>query len=293
MCNDKGHVINDPVLLKVAENKYWFSIADSDVKLWAQAFATAMGMDVSVSEPDVSPLALQGPKSVPLLKDLFGDQLDVDKLKHFWFQEVSLDGIPMLVARSGWSPERGYELYMMDRKQGNKLWDKCWQAGKKYNIFPGAPNQERRIEGGMISFAGDTLPTTNALELGLPKRMVDLDGPSDFVGKAALLKVRADGAQNKCVGLRIYGDGVEQAHKTPYYMGTRLKMYSSDGALAGKLSAISPSRRISEGDYLGLGSVRTELSQPGTELCLHLGDGTKVVAVVEKMGGRVRDPILR
>ena len=121
MCDDQGVVINDPVLLKLADDRYWFSIADSDVLLWARAHATTLGLNVDVFEPDASPLAVQGPKSLPLMRDLFGDKIDVDNLKHFWFVETELNGIPLLLARSGWSPERGYELYLMDSSRGLDL----------------------------------------------------------------------------------------------------------------------------------------------------------------------------
>jgi len=287
MCDDKGTVINDPVLLKLAEDRFWFSIADSDVLLWAQAHATSLGLNVEASEPDASPLAVQGPKSLDLMKDLFGHKIDIDKLKYFWFIETTLDGIPLLLARSGWSPELGYELYLMDSDRGLDLWDKVWEAGQKYNIVPGAPNQERRIEGGMISYRGDTLPDTNALELGLPKRFVDTDQPLNFIGKLALKKIKEEGVKRKFVSFTVHSD--EQVHRPPYFVGERLVLSSTgpdsapdDGKFTGVISAISSSRNTPDGQFLALGTVPRSLSKLGSEFKVKLSNGSSARAVVDK-----------
>jgi aminomethyltransferase len=155
MCDPDGVVINDPVLLKLSNNRFWFSIADSDAMLWAKGLAVGRGMDVQVREPDVSPLALQGPRSAELVADLFGAEVTAD-MKYFAFRRgpaTVLDGdIPITLARSGWSPEHGYELYLEDSSKGSRLWDLVFEAGAKYGIQPGAPNQQRRVEAGMLSF---------------------------------------------------------------------------------------------------------------------------------------------
>ena len=132
LTDEKGHVINDPVALKLADDRYWFSIADSDVLFWAKGLALGRGLDVCVSEAAVSPLAVQGPKSTDLVRDLFGSW--VDDLKFYHFRQTELDGIPMLLARSGWSPERGYELYLQDESRGDELWERMMAAGQKYAI---------------------------------------------------------------------------------------------------------------------------------------------------------------
>lgn len=285
MCDDKGNVINDPVLLKLSEDRYWFSIADSDILLWAQAHATSLGLDVEVSEPDGSPLALQGPKSLDLVTDLFGDKIDTKELRVFWFVETDLDGIPLLLARSGWSPENGYELYLMDKNRGADLWDKVWEAGQKYDIFPGAPNQARRIEGGMISFGGDTDHDTNALELGLPKRFVDLDQETNFIGKLALKKIKAAGVKRTMVGMRVMGGGMDgDLHRAPKFVGERLRILDGeDGEPIGQLSAISNSKLVPSGQFLAMGLVGKASSKPGTELYIEMADGTKARAFVEKL----------
>ena len=220
MCDDDGTVINDPVLLKHSDELYWLSIADSDVLLWTRAHASANGFDVEVTEPDVSPLALQGPNSLPLCEEIFPDA-DVSSLKYFHFVDddttviEGMDGkpIPCLLARSGWSPERGYEIYLKDGTRGEALWDVVMHLGAKHGVVPGCPNNQRRIEGGMLSFGGDTLADTNALELGLPKRFVHPDcNPHDFIGKAALERVVAEGgpARRFCGIVFDEGEGEEE-----------------------------------------------------------------------------------
>merc|ERR1711934_793071 len=139
MCDGDGILLNDPVLLKLSEDQFWFSLADSDALLWCKAHAEARNLDVEVFEPDVSPLALQGPRSRDLVREVFG----VDNLKYFHFQQLEHEGMPLLIARSGWSPEHGYEIYLKDGKHGDRLWELLWEAGQKHNIKPGAPNQSR------------------------------------------------------------------------------------------------------------------------------------------------------
>lgn len=210
MCDDQGTVLNDPVLLKLAEDRFWFSIADADMKLWVKGVALANGLDVKVTEPDVSPLAVQGPASLPLLQDIFGSW--VSELKYFQFRETSLDGMPIVLARSGWSPELGYELYLCDGSRGNDLWHTVREAGAAYRIVPGAPNHIRRVEGGMLSFGADILPDMNALELGLPPFMVNTDMDADFIGKQALIELKQRRRQGvgpehrQIVGIELSGD---------------------------------------------------------------------------------------
>ena len=234
MTDQDGIVINDPVLLKVDDETYWFSIADSDVLLWAKGIACAQGYDVKLSEPDVSPLALQGPKSKALVQELYGDDNMVDSLAHFDFvrdpvrtaiqspKRPDLPPIPTLLARSGWSPELGYEIYLEDGSRGDELWDLCMSLGEKHNIFPGAPNQQRRVEAGMLSYGGDTLADTNALELGLPKRFVNPDMEPDFIGKEALQNIKEDGVERTFCGFWF----LDSALKSSDYMrGRHLPIY--------------------------------------------------------------------
>ena len=148
ICNYEGALINDPVLLQVSDDEIWLSIADSDIKLWAGGIAGARGMDVRVFEPDVSPLAIQGPKSFDVVADMCGDW--VRDLRYFGFRDHDLDGISVVVARSGWSKQGGFEFYLRDGSKGEELWNRVAEAGKPYGIGPGTPNYIERVESGLI-----------------------------------------------------------------------------------------------------------------------------------------------
>jgi len=200
--NAEGGILNDPILLRLAENHFWISLADSDVLLWAQGVAVHAGMDVTIREPDVSPLQLQGPQSGKIMQALFGDS--IMDLKYYWLREVELDGIPLVVSRTGWSSELGYELYLRDSWRGDELWEKIMAAGQPFNLKPGHTSSIRRIEGGMLSYHADADINTNPFELGLD-RLVNLDMEADFIGKAALRRLKEQGVTRKQVGLIIEG----------------------------------------------------------------------------------------
>lgn len=188
--NADGGLLNDPVLLRLANDHFWLSLADSDILLWAQGVAVHSGMDVTICEPDVSPLQLQGPRSGEIMQTLFGEgMLD---LRYFWSREADLDGIPLRVSRTGWSSELGYELYLRDGSRGGELWERIMEAGTPYGLEPGHTSSIRRIEGAMLSYHADADSGTNPYELGL-ERLVDLDMEADFIGKAALRRIRAQG----------------------------------------------------------------------------------------------------
>ena len=198
LCNHDGILINDPILLKLADDLYWLSIADSNIWFWAQAIAAERGLNVQVSEPDVSPMAVQGPKAVEVVAHLFGGW--VRELKYFWFREVTLQGIPLVVARSGWSKQGGYELYLRDATMGTQLWNIVREAGQPWGIGPGNPNWSERVESGMISYGGDTDAQTNPYEVRMGK-YIDLHVPDDTVGIAALRRIAATGAARHSLGI--------------------------------------------------------------------------------------------
>ena len=198
--NNDGGILNDPVLLRLAENHFWLSLADSDVLLWAQGVAINSGLKVQISEPDVSPLQLQGPTSGEIMVKLFGES--IKDLKYYWLKEYDLDGIPLIISRTGWSSELGYEIYLRDGSKGNELYERIMEAGKNYGLKPGHTSSIRRIEGGMLSYHADADINTNPFELGLD-RLVDLDSDIDFVGKDALKKIKQEGIKRKQVGLEL------------------------------------------------------------------------------------------
>jgi len=198
--NNEGGILNDPVLLRLGENHFWLSLADSDVLFWAQGVAVNSGLNVKITEPDVSPLQLQGPTSGEIMIKLFGD--NIKDLKYYWLKEFNLDGIPLIVSRTGWSSELGYELYLRDGSKGEDLYEKIMEAGKEHGLKPGHTSSIRRIEGGMLSYHADADINTNPFELGLD-RLVNLESKINFIGKDALKKIKQIGIKRKQVGLKL------------------------------------------------------------------------------------------
>ena len=201
--NNDGGIINDPVLLRLNENHFWLSLADSDVLLWAQGVALNSGLDIKICEPDVSPLQLQGPRSQDIMVKLFGK--DIRDLKYYWLKEYNLDDIPLIISRTGWSSELGYEIYLRDGSKGNELYEKIMLNGEEFGIKPGHTSSIRRIEGGMLSYHADADINTNPFELGLD-RLVNLENDINFIGKDALKKIKLSGIKRKQVGLEIHCD---------------------------------------------------------------------------------------
>ena len=197
-----GGIINDPILLKLAEDHFWLSIADSDVLLWARGVAVNSRMDVDISEPDVSPLQLQGPKSRDVLRAAFGDA--PAELKYYRFMEFDWDGVPLIISRTGWSSELGYEIFLRDGTQGEKLWEHLMAVGGPLGLKPGHTSSIRRIEAGMLSYHADMTLANNPYEMGMG-RLVDLDMEADFISKAALTLIKERGVSQQLVGLEIDG----------------------------------------------------------------------------------------
>ena len=198
--NEAGGILNDPVLLRIGKNHFWLSLADSDILLWAKGVAVNCGMDVNICEPDVSPLQLQGPKSKEIVNALFGTK--VSELKYYWFTKINYQGIPLVVSRTGWSSELGYEIFLCDGSQGKKLWDEIMRVGKPLGLRPGHTSTIRRIEGGMLSYHADLNSQNNPFELGL-ERLIDLGKSADFIGREALTVIKKNGVFKKQVGLII------------------------------------------------------------------------------------------
>jgi aminomethyltransferase len=199
---DAGGIVNDPVLLRIEENRFWLACADSDVLLWAKGVARGSGMQVELRELDVAPLQVQGPKSRELIRDLFGDA--TLNLKYYQFINTKLEGIPVIVTRTGWTGELGYELYLLDPARGVDLWNRVMEAGSRYNIAPTGPSDIRRIEAGILNYGIDMTLDNNPYELGL-ERLVNLDKAAEFVGRDALRRIAKQGVKKKLVGLEIGG----------------------------------------------------------------------------------------
>jgi len=268
--NDDGGILNDPVLLRLAENHFWLSLADSDILLWAQGVAINSGLNVKISEPDVSPLQLQGPTSQKIMIKLFGE--NIRDLKYYWLREYKLDGIPLIVSRTGWSSELGYEIYLRDGARGNELYEKIMLAGKKYGIEPGHTSSIRRIEGGMLSYHADADIHTNPFELGLD-RLVDLDSKINFIGKNALKKIKENGIIRKQVGLEI-------DCKPLLGPNTTFWPIIKDGKQIGKVTSAVYSPRLKKN--IALAMVEINFSEIGTKLEVTNHDGRYNTTVIEK-----------
>ena len=264
--NADGGILNDPILLRLAENHFWISLADSDILLWAQGVAVHSGMDVTICEPDVSPLQLQG----PVMKALFGDS--IMDLKYYWLREVDLDGIPLIVSRTGWSSELGYELYLQDGSRGDELWEKIMAAGKPFDLKPGHTSSIRRIEGGMLSYHADADISTNPYELGFD-RLVNLGMQADFLGKAALRRIKEEGVTRKQVGLIIEGEPLTGPNTTFWPV-------SKDGTAIGKVTSAVYSPRL--GQNIALAMVAAETAVIGTEVEVMTGSGPARATIVER-----------
>jgi len=253
LCDHDGRLINDPVLLRLDDNRYWLSIADSDVLLWVRAVAAEGGFDVVVTEPDVSPLAVQGPKAEDVVASLLGDW--VRALKYFWFRQTDLDGIPLVVARSGWSKQGGFELYLQDASKGGALWNRVREAGQPHGIGPGTPNYVERIESGLLSYGADTLPDSSPFEVGLDK-LIALERSDDFIGKQALKRIAEDGAPRRLVGVTFDGPPVHpNPHPWPTFVG---------GQPAGTVRVVCHSPRRDEN--IGLALLERQYGELGTNI---------------------------
>ena len=268
--NNDGGILNDPVLLRLDENHFWLSLADSDILLWAQGVAINSGLNVEITEPDVSPLQLQGPTSGEIMVELFGDS--IKDLKYYWLREYNLDGIPLIISRTGWSSELGYEIYLRDGTKGNNLYEKIMLAGKKYGLQPGHTSSIRRIEGGMLSYHADADINTNPFELGL-ERLVNLDNDINFIGKDALQKIKQDGIKRKQVGVEINCEPLSGPNTTFWSI-------KKDNANIGKVTSAVYSPRLKKN--IALAMVSVEQSQIGNIFQVTTNEGIFNCIVVEK-----------
>jgi len=205
LVDETGAMINDPVILKLAEDRFWISIADSDVVLWAKGLAYGLGLDVAVDEPDVSPFAVQGPKADDLMVRVFGEA--VRDIRFFRFATLDFRGHSLVVARSGWSKQGGFEIYLDDFSLGLDLWDALFEAGQPFEVRAGCPNLIERLEGGLLSYGNDMTRENNPFECGLD-RYCALDQPIDFIGRKALETIAAEGVKRRIMGVRIDGGPV-------------------------------------------------------------------------------------
>ena len=268
--NNEGGILNDPVLLRLAKNHFWLSLAESDVLFWAQGVAVNSNLDVKITEPDVSPLQLQGPNSGEIMIKLFGES--IKDLKYYWLKEINLNDIPLIISRTGWSSELGYELYLRDGSKGNELWERIMSAGKVFGLKPGHTSSIRRIEGGMLSYHADADINTNPFELGLD-RLVNLDNNINFIGKDALKKIKKEGIKKKQIGLEIDCSALEGPNTTFW------SLFSRDKKI-GKVTSAVYSPRLKKN--IALAMVNIEYSKINSELEVQINQKKFKCIVVEK-----------
>lgn len=260
-------MLNDPIILKLAKDHYWFSIADSDLLLWAKGLALGYGMDVDIDEPDVSPLAVQGPKADDLMASVFGES--VRDIGFFKFHMLDFQGHPLLVARSGYSKQGGFEIYLDKPSLGLSLWDTLWDAGQSFNVSPGCPNLIERVEGGLLSYGNEMTRDNNPLECGLAE-YCSFDPTLDYIGKQALHKEQQTGPQRIVRGVLFDGD------KTPPCANTWDVQVGDQ--YAGYVTTAIWSPRLKQN--VALGMIEKAYWDAGQELRVHCADGTERCGVV-------------
>ena len=268
--NNEGGILNDPVLLRLGENHFWLSLADSDILLWAQGVALNSGLNVKIIEPDVSPLQLQGPTSGEIMIKLFGDS--IKDLKYYWLREYTLDGIPLIVSRTGWSSELGYEIYLRDGSKGNELYEKIMTAGKDHGLQPGHTSSIRRIEGGMLSYHADADINTNPYELGLD-RLVNLISKVNFIGKEALKKIQQEGIKRIQVGLELESEPLKGPNTTFWSI-------QKEDEVIGKVTSAIYSPRLKKN--IALAMTKINQSKIGNKLKIKTNENDINCTVVEK-----------
>jgi glycine cleavage system aminomethyltransferase T len=277
LCLPDGGIINDPVLLRVEENRFLLSLADSDVELWARGVAYNSNYDVTVKEVDVAPVQVQGPKSKDVLVDLFGES--ILEIPYYFLRRFELDDMQVLVSRTGYTGELGYEIYLNDAtKHAERLWDAVLEAGKAHDLAVIGPCHIRRIEGGILALGADMWYDTNPYEVGMGYDwMVDLEQGADFIGKEALAEIKRQGPRRKLVGVEIGGDQLGA-----YNDSTMIDVFpvTKDGGRIGEVTSACYSPRLEKN--IGFAMVPTEHSELGTELEVERPDGATSAVVVEK-----------
>lgn len=266
----RGGIVNDPVLLRLGENQFWLALADSDVLLWAQGVALNAGLEVDIREPDVSPLQIQGPKAKAVVQALFGDA--ATRLPYYHFVETTLDGIPVVVTRTGWTGEIGYEIYLRDGSRGTELWDRVMAAGRPHQIRPTGPSDIRRIEAGILNWGADMTLDNNPYEVGL-ERLVDANKGVEYIGRNALERIKSAGVQRKLVGIEIGGARLDMNM-------TKWPVKTAEGAVAGHVTSAVYSPRLRKN--IGYAFVPAERAALGTNLVVVLAEEERPARVVAR-----------
>ncbi|MCY3857647.1 MAG: glycine cleavage system protein T [Gammaproteobacteria bacterium] len=251
---EDGGVVNEPVLLRLEENRWWLALADSDAGLWARGYSVGCGLDVKVREPEIYPVQVQGPKSVDVMVELFGDQ--VKKIRYYWTLQTDLDGIPVVISRTGWSAEIGYEIYLCDPSRGDAMYERIMEVGQPYGIQPIAPSQIRRVEAGIFRYGADLTIENNPYEIMGFERLVE-DQSADYIGKEALRRIKEEGVSQKLIGTIL--DAEEEIPGCP-----DVAPIYRNGEEIGKVTLILWSPRMQRN--IGYVWVPIDLADPGNQI---------------------------
>jgi glycine cleavage system aminomethyltransferase T len=249
-----GGIVNDPVLLRVEEDRFWLCLADSDAGLYARGIAWGSGMDVAIDEPDVYPVQVQGKRAKDLIADLFDER--VTGLRYYWCAEADLDGIPVVVSRTGWTGEVGYEIYLRDPARGDHLWNRLLEAGRPYQIQATAPVEARRVEAGIFNYGSDMTIEHTPWELMGMERLVE-EQEEDYIGKEVLERQRREGVRRKLIGVEMPGDALDgefPEHRRAFHTGREI----------GPVTEMVWSPRLETN--IGYVWVPIELAEPGAEI---------------------------
>ncbi|MEO8477904.1 MAG: glycine cleavage T C-terminal barrel domain-containing protein [Actinomycetota bacterium] len=270
ICDSDGGIINDPVLTRMGENTFWFALASSDALLFARGLKNAYpDLDVTIREADVAPMQIQGPKSKDLMRALVGDE--VLDIKYYFFKEFEIDGIPVVITRTGWTSEVGYEIYLTDTSKGTQLWEKVMAAGAPFNVRPTGPSDIRRIEGAIFNWGADMTYDDNPYELGLGRLVDDL--PADAcISIAALKRIESEGVRRRINGVELDGESF------PALNNVKWSARSGD-VIVGKVTSAIYSPRLEKN--LGYCWLPTEMSEVGTTVEVDTEWGTRTATVVE------------
>jgi aminomethyltransferase len=272
MTAGNGGIVNDPVLLRLAEDRFWLALADSDALLFAAGVAAGRGLDVEIREADVAPMQVQGPRSRDVIGGLFGD--GVRDLRYYRCTEADVDGIPVVVSRTGWTGEVGYEIYLRDTARGDELFERVVAAGEPFGIRVIAPSEARRIEAGIFNYGSDMRIEDTPYHVTGLERLVELDQEADFIGRDALRRVRDEGVDRKLVGIEIAGEAMTDEGALNDFWPVM-----ADGERVGRVTAGAWSPRLERN--VGYAWVPIALAGVGTPLSIGSPRGTLDATVHE------------
>ncbi|MEX2200231.1 MAG: glycine cleavage T C-terminal barrel domain-containing protein [Dongiaceae bacterium] len=268
----EGGIVNDPVMLRFEQNRFWFSASDSDLLLWIKGIAVFAGFDVTIREPDVAPIQIQGPKSGAIVGALFGER--GRELRYYQLLETELRGMPVVLTRTGWSGELGYEIFLRDSWQAETLWNLVLETGRPYDLAITGPSDIRRVEAGILALGhcGDISLAVNPFEAGLD-RLVALDKPADFIGKAALRRIRDNGVARRLIGIEIDGAPLPPGSFRARWPARR------NGRPIGEVTIALHSPRLTRN--IGYAMLEAGEARPGNRIDIDVPTGNRAATVAE------------